>query len=83
MPDNLNARTTRLFYAAVEPERLWAVVEFRLTEKHGSRLSIAECELTTMACRFLGRHRISGLDQPESQSGAQSADGSMNQRGVE
>ena len=70
MPDNLNTRTTRLFYAAVEPERVWALVEFRLTAKHGSRLSIAERELSTMTRQFLGRHHISGLDQPGAQTGA-------------
>lgn len=70
MPDNLNTRSTRLFYAAVEPERVWTLVEFRLTAKHGSGLRIAECELATMTLQFLSRHRTRGLDQPRAQIGA-------------
>ena len=70
VPDNLNARRTGLHFAAVEPERVWPLGQFRLAAKHGSAMNIAACEPTAMTGRFLGRHRIRGFDQPGAQAAA-------------
>jgi len=59
--DNFNTHTKGAFYEAFAPDRARALVrriEFCYTPKHGSRLNIAENELSSMTRQCLSSRRI-------------------------
>ena len=63
--DNLNTHTKGAFYEAFEPGKARSLVqrlEFRHTPKHGSWLSIAENELSSMTRQCLSGRRIPDIE---------------------
>lgn len=54
VPDNPNTHTKGAFCGSFEPERARAPlrrIEFCSTPKHGTKLNVAECELSAMTCQ--------------------------------
>jgi hypothetical protein len=54
----LNMHTPAALHAAVPPaeaRRLLDTLDFRYTPKHGSRLNMAEIELSVLVCQYLSR----------------------------
>ena len=60
--DNLNTHAFGSLFATYPPEEAWRLtrrLEFHFTPKHASRLNMAECELSVLARRCLGRRLAS------------------------
>jgi len=75
--DNLNTHTKGAFYEASEPERARSLVrriEFCYTPKHGSRLNIAENELSAMTRQCISGRRIGEIEILQQEISAWSAD---------
>ena len=85
VPDTLNTYSKAAFYAAFERERARELVrriEFCPTPKRGSRLNVAECELSAMTQQCLSGRRIGALSELRTQIAAWSTDVNARQRGV-
>ena len=86
MPDNLNAHTKGAFDAAFQPERareLGHRIEFCHTPKHGCWSNVAECELSAMTRKCLGRCRIGEMSELRTEIATWSTDVNVRQRGAE
>ncbi|MDR1542601.1 MAG: IS630 family transposase [Clostridiales bacterium] len=83
--DNLNIHNKAAFYEAFPPRAAYALsqkFEFHYTPKHGSRLNIAEAELSSMSIQCLGSRRISSIDELNGQLRAWETDRNARQTGV-
>lgn len=84
--DNLNTHTMGAFYEVFEPERARAMVrrvEFHYTPKHGSRLNIAENELSSMTRQCVSGRRIGDIEILREKTSARADDVNETQQGVE
>ena len=71
--DNLNTHTKGAFYEAFPPTRARDYVrriDFVYTPKHGSWLTVAECELSCMTSQCLKDRRIGDLETLQSEIAA-------------
>ena len=86
MCDNLNTHTKGAFYAAFPAEEARQLVrrfEFRYTPKHGSRLNIAENELSSMTRQCLTGTRMPDIKTLRREIFAWAESTNSNQRGVD
>ena len=84
--DNLNTHTKGAFYEAFSPDRARASVrriEFCYTPKHGSRLNIAENELSSMTRQCLSGRRIGDIETLQKEIASWSTDVNNSRRGVD
>jgi len=84
--DNLNTHTMGAFYEVFEPEKARAIVrrlEFRHTPKHGSRLNIAENELSSMTRQCVNSRRFETIEVLRTETAAWSQHSNARQRGVD
>lgn len=84
--DNLNTPTKGAFYETLQPARARQLVrriEFCHTPKHGSWLTIAENELSSLTRQCIGGHRIGDLKALRDRIAAWSKDVNKTQRGVD
>ena len=84
--DNLNTHTKGAFYEVFEPTRARELVrriDFCCTPKHGSRLNIAESELSSLTRQCLHGRRIGDLETLRGEVSAWSIDVNSTQRGVD
>ncbi len=84
--DNLNTHTKGAFYETFEPATARAYVrrlDFVHTPKHGSWLTIAECELSSMTSQCLNGRRIGELELLQSELKSWYERTNMKQRGVD
>lgn len=75
-----------VFRGAFEPERARELVrriEFCYTPMHGSRLTVAECELIAITRQCLSGRRIGMLSELPTQITVCSTDVNVRQRGME
>ncbi|MDR1256392.1 MAG: IS630 family transposase [Spirochaetaceae bacterium] len=82
--DNLNTHTVASLYEAFPPREAFEIaqrLEIRYTPKHGSRLNIAEIELSAMTSQCLNR-RIDTLDKLNREVTAWQNDRNRNQKTV-
>ena len=86
MLDNLNTHTKGAFYEAFEPEQARTYlkrIEFCYPPKHGSRLNVAECELSCLTSQCLGERRIGELGELKTEITAWADNTNAKQRGVD
>jgi hypothetical protein len=84
--DNLNTHTKGAFDEVFAPDVARAYlkrIEFCYTPKHGSRLNIAECELSCLTSQCLRGRRISELPLLQSEIATWSDNTNARQRGVD
>jgi hypothetical protein len=84
--DNLNTHTKGAFYEAFPPEKARAIVrrlEFRNTPKHGSWLTIAENELSSMTRQCLKGRRLGDIELLRTETQAWHQASNKKQRGVD
>ena len=84
--DNLNTHTMGAFYEVFEPARARSMVrriEFHSTPKHGSRLNIAENELSSMTRQCVTSRRIGDIQSQRDETSAWASDVNESQRGVD
>ena len=84
--DNLNAHTKGAFSEAFEPDRARAYIKriaFCYTPRHGSRLNVAECELSCLTSQCLSDRRIGELSELRTEIAAWSDKTHAKQRGVD
>jgi len=84
--DNLNTHTKGAFYEAFEPGRARAYVKrihFCYTPKHGSWLTVAECELSCLTSQCLKDRRIGELLELRREIRSWSDKTNAKQRGVD
>ena len=84
--DNLNTHTMGAFYEVFEPERARSIVrriEFHYTPKHGSWLTIAENELSSMTRQCIHGRRIGDIETLRKETAAWASDVNETQRGVD
>jgi DDE superfamily endonuclease len=84
--DNRNTHTIGAFYEAFRPARARALVRRMRcchTPKHGSWLSIAENELSSLTRQCVSRRRFGSLSTMQSEIAAWSRDVNTSQRGVD
>jgi hypothetical protein len=84
--DNLNTHTKGAFYEAFPADIARAYVkriDFVHTPKHGSRLNIAECELSCLTSQCLTGRRIGEIETLQSEITAWAERTNLKQRGVD
>jgi DDE superfamily endonuclease len=84
--DNLNTHTKGAFYEMFEPERARQLVrrlEFCHTPKHGSRLNVAENELSAMTRQCVAGRRFGDINQLRQETLAWSNDVNRRQKSVD
>jgi hypothetical protein len=84
--DNLNTHTKGAFYEAFPPEKAREYVrriKFVYTSKHGSRLNVAECELSCMTSQSLSDRRIGDIVTLQSEIAVWAARTNIEQRTVD
>ena len=85
MCDNLNTHNKSSFYEAFQPAealRLAKRFEIHYTPKHGSRLDIAEIELSALPKQCLGKSRIANLEELNSELKLWHTDRNRKQKGA-
>ena len=84
--DNLNTRTIGALHEAFDPATARAPVRrlgIRHTPKHGSRLNVAECELSAMTRQCVIGRRFGTLDELRAEATAWQVHTNDRQRGVD
>jgi hypothetical protein len=84
--DNLNTHSLSALYEAFPPEKAFGIarrLEIHYTPKHGSWLNIAEIELSSLSRQCLGKRRISGLGELNSELSCWHHDRNARQKGVD
>jgi hypothetical protein len=84
--DNLNTHTKGAFYESFPPDRARRLVrriDFCYTPKHGSRLNIAENELSSLTRQCVAGRRFGDVRSLQAQTKAWSCDVNSTQRGVD
>jgi hypothetical protein len=84
--DNLNTHNLSSLYEAFPAEeafRLAQRLEMNYTPKHGSRLNIAECELSALATQCLGHKRIADIETLNAELIAWHTQRNRTQKGVD
>jgi hypothetical protein len=84
--DNLNTHTMGAFYetfAPAEARELVRRIDFRYTPKHGSRLNVAENELSSLHRQCLRDRRIGSSEELREETIAWAQNSNAKQRGVD
>lgn len=84
--DNLNTHNISSFYEAFPPEKAFEPaqrIEIHHTPKHGSRLYIAEIELSALSKQCLGTRQIDNIEELNKEISKWEVDRNNKQKGVD